>query len=645
MKKSIIPIILLAFVAMGVQAQTQNPKGLYKLTEIVHQNGKHLEAPYRQYKYCLDDVTLMFSYDPSPFITSPFDFSISNPDGKPLRLTGELSKTENKGIQIISTSDSTFTLRWFNDRAFNEHLFPSNTNIDEVYELVKDSTDRIHRALNVLTMKDMKGNNRLLGSWKLRGQQKDNIATTQYWIDRSEGNQYIIFGYNGAVTINTHEKFPNANISCHYAPCKYLSENAVDLKDQTWLINWIDYETIATTSFDNDGRPFVCVWDRCGLPANFQQVFGSNQAQMKKDISRFMNDDFEKHYGVQPDSMRKAYETFNYAIDVTEKNNAIFPVLMKCGFEGEYKALKDGLLEELMSGKKTADEAVAHYTFWFYKNFDRHTSCSAHAFWPLQQTCHPDYRKLIGNYAPEPVACLVDKETYLLRLPSSSGDVPTVEWVEKKAEEFKQSGCKYLILDLRGNSGGDDYISMIFTYFMCDCSAMNDEYYFYRVSSENDKRLAMFCETAPGNYFDRVWEETKTAEEGCLINWISFSKGEIDIKPLVRKGAIIIDAYSASAAETPVRFVHNHSKTHAKVYGRDNTMGCEQTGNCNGIRLPHSHITMTFPMTVDDTFERQCRDKNPGYKPDVIVPLDYPKQLTDNIDEWVLWVAKDLKKK
>ena len=131
MKKTILTIII-ALVALTGQAQTQNPKGLYKLTEIVHQDGKHLEAHFRQYKYCLEDVTLMFSYAPSPFVSAPFDFSISNTDSKPLRLTGELSKTENKGIQVISTSDSTFTLRWFNDRgAFNEHLFPSNTNIDE----------------------------------------------------------------------------------------------------------------------------------------------------------------------------------------------------------------------------------------------------------------------------------------------------------------------------------------------------------------------------------------------------------------------------------------------------------------------------------------------------------------------------------
>ena len=646
MKKT-LSVILFALVALTGQAQMSTPKGLYKLTEIVHQDGKHLEAHFRQYKYCLEDVTLMFSYAPSPFVSAPFDFSISNPDSKPLRLTGELSKTENKGIQVISTSDSTFTLRWFNDRgAFDEHLFPSNTNIDEVYELVKDSTDRIQRALNVLTMKNLKKENRLQGAWKLRGRQKDNISTSQYWIDRSEKDQYLIFGNNGTVSFTANEKFPNANLSCHYAPCKYLSNHAVDLYERTCLINWFDYKTISLTTIDDEGRPFVTVWDRSGLPENFRKVFGGSQAPMTKDLSRFMNDEFEKRYGTQPDSIRKAYETYNYAVDMNEKNNAIFPVLMKCGFEAEYKAMKNAYLEELMSGKKNIDEAVADYVFWFYKNFDRHTNCSTptYTFRKLQQELHPDYSKLIGNYAPEPVACLVDKETYLLRLPSCEGDVPTEEWVEKKAEEFLQSGCKYLILDLRGNGGGSDHISLIFTKFMCDSGNMNDEDYFYRVSTENDKRLAMVCETAPGDFFDRVLEESKTADDGSLINWISFRKGG-EMKPRVRKGAIIIDAYTASAAETPVRFAHNHSKTHAKVYGRDNTLGCEQTGNCHEVRLPHSHITMRYPTTVDDIFEHQCRLRNPGYKPDVIIPLPYPKQLTDNIDPWVLWVAKDLKKK
>lgn len=49
-------------------------------------------------------------------------------------------------------------------------------------------------------------------------------------------------------------------------------------------------------------------------------------------------------------------------------------------------------------------------------------------------------------------------------------------------------------------------------------------------------------------------------------------------------------------------------------------------------------------MSLSCIIMKQCRDRNPGYKPDVIIPLPYPRKLTDNIDEWVLWVAKDLKR-
>ena len=161
---------------------------------------------------------------------------------------------------------------------------------------------------------------------------------------------------------------------------------------------------------------------------------------------------------------------------------------------------------------------------------------------------------------------------------------------------------------------------------------------------ENYWHLKDYCKGAPGSYYDQVMEEALRTGEGSLINWFTIKKRTDPYTPLVRKGALIIDNGTASAAETPVQMVRNFSLSHAKVYGRERTMGCEQTGNCNTISLPHTNITLTYPMTVDEEFEKGCLERNPGYKPDVIIPLPYPKQLTDNIDEWVLWVAKKMKK-
>ncbi|MBR2185631.1 MAG: hypothetical protein IJ897_09480 [Prevotella sp.] len=638
-------VIILSFAATSaLMAQTNQPKGVYKLSEIIHQDGKHLEAQFKQCKFCLDKYSLTVGYNSVVFESDPIDFGLSNPDGKPLQFTGELSKTENNGIQLFSTSDSTFTLRWFNDRsAFNEHLFPYGTNIDEIYVQVKDSDDVMLRSCNLLQMKFGTKKHRLQGVWKLRGKQQTNTATSQYWIEKAGQETYQIFGSREMITVYGNASFPRTNLQCRFSPCTYLSEYAYDIDGQTSVVNWFDDETISITTIDSEGHPSVTVWDRCGLPQNIQDVFGTNTPQMTKDISRFMVDGFAEKYGSQPDSIRLAFETFDYCINANEHNNAIFPVLMKCGFEGEYKAMKDSLLSQLMRGEITSDEAVSRYVFWFYKNFDRHTNCSSQTFWNMEKDVIVNYRKLIPNYAPEPVGCKVDDETYLLRLPSCMGDVPTDEWMEKKEAEFKQSGCKYLILDLRGNGGGSDHISMLFTWLMCEGNMEKDFKCLYMVSTENNRRLKKYCEAMPGSYHQDVMKEALVIREGSLINWLTWPKGSMERTAIVKKGAIIIDNYTASAGESPVRWIREYPKSRVKVYGRERTNGCDQTGNVNTIRLPHSNISLTYPMTVDDIFEDLCREKNPGHKPDVIIPLPYPEQLTDNIDPWVLWVAKKMK--
>ena len=322
-------VFVLSFAAVSVSmAQTNQPKGVYKLSEIIHQDGKHLEAQFKQCKFCLDKYSLTVGYNSVVFDSDPIDFGLSNPDGKPLLFTGELSKTENKGIQLFGTSDSTFTLRWFNDRsAFNEHLFPYGTNIDEIYEQVKDSDDVMLRSYNLLQMQFGIKKHRLQGVWKLRGRQQTNTATSQYWIERVGQETYQIFGSREMVTVYGNASFPRANLQCRFSPCTYLSEYAYDIDGQTSVVNWFDSETISITTIDSEGHPSVTVWDRCDLPLNIQEVFGTDVPLMTKDISRFMVDGFAEKYGPQPDSIRFAFETFDYCIDANEHNNAIFPVL------------------------------------------------------------------------------------------------------------------------------------------------------------------------------------------------------------------------------------------------------------------------------------------------------------------------------
>ena len=640
-----IGVVLSGFSFLSLSAQsTDGPKGLYKLNEIVQQDGKHVEADFKQYKYCLDNKSLTMSfYSPKLGIHS-FDFVVSNSDGSPLTYTGDLSKTENKGLQTFATSDSTFTLRWFNDRnGLDSRLFPFQTNIDELYEKV-DSADVMQKAMNLLQMKLGDKSHPLQGVWKLRGVQTKGTANSQYWVMAGRGEQYTIFGSNSAAIVVANPNFPRAQMQCVYTACNYLNDKMIDCDGKAMIIHWFDDETISVTRIGDDGRPFVTVWDRCGLPQNIQQVFGTDVPRMKKDVSRFMLQGFMEKYGQQPDSIQKAFETFDFAIDATERNNAIFPVLMRNGYADEYNAMKDSLFARMMRAEISADEAVSRYIYWFYKDFDRHTSCSASFFRKLQSETLVDYSKLIAKYAPEPVGCKVNADTYLLRLPSCRGVVPTWEWLNKKADEFKQSGCKYLILDLRGNGGGSDHYSELFTKFFGSTGLKREERSYIRNSFENRKVLKMWCDEMDNvDHIKSVYAEALRADEGSLITWSLLEAGTDVYEPLVRKGAIIVDNMSASAGESPVGFVHSHNGCRAKVYGKERTMGCELSGNCIPIRLPNSNIELNCPMTVPDTFEVACKERNPGYKPDVIIPLPYPEQLTDNIDSWVKWVAKKMR--
>lgn len=638
-RRMLVSAILSGVSILSMSAQeADGPKGLYKLNEIVQQDGKHVEANFQQYKYCLDNYTLMFNYYNVPDKGAhTFNIGISNPDGKPLTYTGELSKTENKGIQTFATSDSTFTLRWFNDRSdFDPHLFPFQTNIDEYYEQVRDSDDIIQRTMNMLQMKLGTKVHRLHGVWKLRGHQKSNTARSQYWIVKEQQERYVIFGHDMAVLVFPNPSFPQGSLNCISMSCNYLSDNVVDCDGNNMILHWLDGETVSVTSIDNNGRPCVMIWDRCGLPQNIQEVFGTEVPQMSKDISRFMVEGFLEKYGKQPDSICWAFETFDYAVDVNERNNAIFPILMRNGFADEYKAMKDSMLSRLMAGEINADEAVGRYVFWFYKNFDRHTNCSSKYFWKLASDVHVNYHKVMTKYAPEPVGCKVDDKTYLLRLPSCMGVVPTWEWLQKKADEFKSSGCKNLILDLRGNGGGSDRYSLMFTLFMGSAGAIEEERSYYRCGLDNNNNLKKV-------YWNKAFlAQIDSIDDGSFVDWWIVKKGEQVYEPKVHKAAIIIDNGTASAGETPVRFVQNRAKCRAKVYGKDGTHGCEWSGNCNEVRLPHSNITLRYPMTVDANLDAHCKERNPSLKPDVIIPLPYPEQLTDNIDSWVLWVAKKM---
>lgn len=643
---------ILCLATLTANAQNSNPKGLYQLKEIVHNDGNVVAPTFAQYKYCNNKVTLQIAHGFVNFWEKGgISFTIQNVDGNPLKYTGVLSDTEDKGIQIFNNSSDSlsFVLRWYNGRIQNNSLFPYQTNIDEKYHAVTDKYDNILKATDMLNMRLGEKKSRLQGVWRLRGVQTEGRANSQYWVDKVNGSIYRIYSDSNILNVSANKDFPAQQVNCQIVPYDYLSENAYDEDGTVNIVIWFDSETMSTTFTDENGKAWVQVWDRCGLPLNMQNIFDTNVPQLTKDITHYYNIGFEQKYGQKPDSIKTAFEAYDYLVNVNEQNNAIVSMLRKNCFEEEYNTMKQGLLDRLLCGEIGIDEAASRYVYWFYKDFDKHTNISTGLFHQLQHECDKDYHKVMKEYAPKPMACKIDSETYFVRIPSCSGNYPTYEWVEEKIKEFKESGCPYLILDVRGNSGGNDGLGYPFYSMLGDYGGKKDIKHVIRNGMENIKAMEYTVnksmkmgDTSNGNA-DKALDALKEHPDAEYVDWYTFTTKET-FTPQVKKGAVIMDGHTSSAGESFVMFTKHFSKTHGKVYGKDNSWGAEKTGNVNTVKLPNYDIWFTYPTTVDEEFAETCKERKTGYSPDVIIPLPYPEKLTDNIDEWVMWVAKKMKK-
>ena len=98
---------------------------------------------------------------------------------------------------------------------------------------------------------------------------------------------------------------------------------------------------------------------------------------------------------------------------------------MEQGYLKKYETLKKRLRKQVAKGKAGIEKAACEYAIWFYKNFDTHYQLNNNKLWEsYEQPVHFDYKKIM-EYNPQPVSCKVNKQTWLVRVPSCVGENPT----------------------------------------------------------------------------------------------------------------------------------------------------------------------------------------------------------------------------
>ena len=333
-------------------------------------------------------------------------------------------------------------------------------------------------------------------------------------------------------------------------------------------------------------------------------------------------------------------ETFKDDLDFTiaevEYNYAGFPLLTEKEL-AEYEIMKAAVRDSVDAGAYSDFDGVGHYLAWF-QQWHLRTGYDAHGY--LWKKEFIDYNAHF-TYDPQKVSRKVDDDTWLIRFPSCSGD-PDEKWIKQSVKDYKASGCKYLIIDIRGNGGGSDQYYEPYLALLYDTPAVLDGVDFFYTK----KNLHRMSKLTPLPWLWRLiqsWGKDKSKER---VMWPYVEEHKIEyssISTLPVAAALIIDNHVGSSGEAMILDIQASSKR-TTVYGRDNTYGVLDISNGTWVELPFSKHYIMIPVTVSHRLPDRGIDKT-GIAPDVRLDIPYPTNLTDNVDEWVLWVADDLKKK
>ncbi len=344
------------------------------------------------------------------------------------------------------------------------------------------------------------------------------------------------------------------------------------------------------------------------------------------------------YYLIAQEDIEIEKKDFEFVVHEIENNYSGFAFKINDSNIEQYKSLKSKLINEIEKENRSGIDAGAELVAYFN---DFHFSLGSPTIHSSKYMVkkHKDYGKYIKDYNPKFVCKKVTPKTFLIRIPNYWYTEENRNFVIKAVEEFKVSGCEYLIIDERKNPGGHDGIFHPLVYLLSQHKG-----YFHSYKWLNTKENRNFIDTSWRKDYPSLTEKLVTQMDASkdkylvLDNDSLYSIDSVNMSILPKQTAIIIDNNVASSGEFLIIYLRACSERFM-VYGKENSLGCLDFANTKSMLLPSKRGGINVPIScpignnfIDDT----------GISPDVYIPIDYPTTLTDNIDSWTIWVANDL---
>ena len=267
--------VCMATFCWGMNAQKEDPSGLYKLQRFCFENGQDdMVVQYDQYKYCGDTVTLQL--DIRSKTDDMLNITTRRNDSKPLKYTGKIPVGEDgHGTEVFNSNKKHFTLRWYNTHS-NYSVWPDESFINEVYDSEKGIDPRMNHLMEMFMMKGEKADNKFVGCWHRLGVFDELDGFT--YIFQNVPEMYKIYdGEHVVLVIGPSDSNTLMETTTIFWPCTYISDTNIKEFQNDCQITWLSADSFKLRFDRGDGVMVDELWKRSGLPRNFQRLFGTNE--------------------------------------------------------------------------------------------------------------------------------------------------------------------------------------------------------------------------------------------------------------------------------------------------------------------------------------------------------------------------------